>query len=141
MSLYPPGDAPLEGFRGNLSIALLIAFAVYSLYLYIDFYFGGKKRERKRREAMGQELNGFIGKHIDEVLAVMPPPTKSVKHRGSNYISYYWIKTRRAVQGDSVQIVKGVRLFSAGSASSRETITILVDPETSIVSSWQMGDD
>jgi hypothetical protein len=127
--------------QGLAALIVFILWAAYTILLIILYYRGIARNEAIRQQGMADMLNSFIGQNIDSVLAVMPPPTKSVKHRGSKYISYYWIKTRRQMSGTSIPLARGIRIYSGGSSSSRQTLTILVDPETSSVASWNQGED
>jgi len=93
------------------------------------------RAEQKRIDA----INSLEGRHIDEVLKVMPPPTKSVRHRGCSYISYYWTKTQRSGGGFSIPVYRGIRIFTGSSSASKETFTLMVDPATSKVIDWSLS--
>jgi hypothetical protein len=114
--------------RRKIVLAILGGWVAYTILLIALFLRGLTKKEAERQQAVADMLNSFIGQNIDEVLAVMPLPAKSVKHQDSQYISYYWIKSRRSVYG--------IRLFAASGSVSKDTLTLFVDPATSAVVKW-----
>jgi hypothetical protein len=136
-----------NGYPEYISLILVFVWLAYSVYLIVSFFRGigrGLKKmgeesavaERDRQQAFVDTMNNFIDRHIDEVLAEMPPPTKSVRHRGSEYISYYWTKSTRSVYGGSIPVIRGIRMFSASGSVAKETLTMFVDPQTSRIVRW-----
>jgi hypothetical protein len=137
------GDAPWFPYGENANAfenGYFLGLILYTILLIVLYCVRLKRRAKAIAGAFVEMLDSFKGEHIDEVLRQLPPPTKSVKHRGSQYISYYWVTTSRSFTGFSIPLGRGIRYHTGGMKGTKETLTLLVDPETSTVVDWQQSE-